>query len=471
MVSRRNTFFAGEGIFHKFEAFFDFGKRFDYNKFFVRSDKQKVIAYYIKTMRFDFKMMMLASLASVSLLASCGKDDGGKGGNDNGENDVQWITDNFLNVAYNDESGLVLSYSDAIDLGKVVTVTACDDETLTLTLGGINLEDFGLGAIATPGVFPGEKSSTVTVGYTRVGDVLEIGTEVKEGAYAFTLTGTLAKGSYVIDIKNVTVAANAAFAGMKLNLVNYVEGEGSVDASTPVEEVDALYPFHLVWNPSDATINIDLGFGVPVPMTVVNILRMAMVMPIIEIDEQNSISPMQALQSILRSVSFRADGNVVAELSDNPDVCVESPLNIVQYKLLNDHQVAVYLNPSMIEAAASAASVKSEEDVMNQVIVALAGVVAHYAPMLADGVVLEYAVYDNGVISVYLGGEFFAPLLSAVAQLLGDEEIMALLTEMIASDESMADMAGLIGGILAQLPELLGNCEGLEVGLNFTPAL
>lgn len=45
MVSRRNTFFAGEGIFHKFEAFFDFGKRFDYNKFFVRSDKQKVIAY------------------------------------------------------------------------------------------------------------------------------------------------------------------------------------------------------------------------------------------------------------------------------------------------------------------------------------------------------------------------------------------------------------------------------------------
>ncbi|MGN0195067.1 MAG: hypothetical protein ACI4AE_01255 [Candidatus Cryptobacteroides sp.] len=422
-------------------------------------------------MRFDFKMMMLASLASVSLLASCGKDDSGKGGNE--ENDVQWITDNFLNVAYNDESGLVLSYSDAIDLGKVVTVTACDDETLTLTLEGASVEDFGLGAIATPGVFPGEKKSTLSVGYTRVGDVLEIGTQVKEGAYAFTLTGTLAKGSYVIDINDVTVAANAAFAGMKLNLVNYVDGEGSVDANTPVEEVDALYPFHLVWNPSDAAINIDLGFGVPIPMQVVNILRMVMVMPIIEIDEQNSISVMEALQGVLRSVSFRADGNVVAEFSDmeNPGVFAESPLNLVQYKLLNDHQVAVYFNPSVIEAAASAASVKSEEDVMNKVIAALAGIVANYAPMLADGVVLEYAVYDNGVISVYLGGEFFAPLLSAAAQLLGDEEIMALLTEMIASDESMADMAGLIGGILPQLPGLLGNCEGLEVGLNFTPAL
>ena len=49
MVSRRNTFFAGEGIFPKFEAFFDFGKRFDYNKFFVRSDNTSVKNYRTKS--------------------------------------------------------------------------------------------------------------------------------------------------------------------------------------------------------------------------------------------------------------------------------------------------------------------------------------------------------------------------------------------------------------------------------------
>lgn len=421
-----------------------------------------------------FKMLLVAS-ASIAMLASCKKD--------NVTDNSNWIEENFVGVTYNDASGLSLSYSGAPMPGKNATVTTCDDNTITISLKGdkLAMDEDGYNAMsvpqlafATPGVFPGEVESIIAVPYVKSGNALEFSTKIQNDSYTYDIAGNLSKGNFVIDITNVTVAADDAFAGKKLNLVNYDENGESIPADAPISLVDSKYPFHALWDPDDASLNIDLGFG-PIPFPLNTIMRLAFVMPIIEVGGfEDAFSITTALQSVLKGVEFMADGNVVATINDlGAASSLKSPLNIAHYYVLNDHQLKLYLHPYSIDDEEELAS-KADQgntDLTGELLRAVSTLMQAYTPMLSEGVVLQYKTYEEtGVTTVYLGDHFFKPLGDVIGSLLANEELVALLIETIKSDESMGSYAGLIEGILPQIPELVKNCKAFELGLNFTAA-
>lgn len=408
-------------------------------------------------MKINFRMLMLSAFVCTAMLASCDKDNNDKKA---AEEQIEWVKDNFVGVEYNDESGLELSYSSAPMLGKVAQVTGCDDKELTISLQGENYAISLLGTeIATAGVFPGEPVSSVTVPYNRAGDVIEINTDVKVEKYSYNLKATLTKGSFAISIDNVHVAADAAMAGMKLNLVNY-DGEYTAPADAPVSEIDAHYPYHLLFEPQDATINVIF------PLPVMTIFRLALNMPMIDFGG-TQVSVTQALQTVLKSVEFNEDGNVVATYLDTESGSyAKSPLNIAHYNVLNDHQVALYLSPAVIAAVATKAD---ENDLLGKLMEPLMNLVSYYAPMLSQGIVMEYGVNtETGVMTVYLGHDFFQPLGETASALLSDPEIQEVINGLIDSEESLANFASIIKMLIPQLPGLLDSCTNFELGLNFT---
>lgn len=422
-----------------------------------------------------FKMLLVAT-ASIAMLASCKKD--------NVTDNSNWIEENFVGVTYNDASGLSLSYSGAPMPGKTATVTTCDDNTITISLKGdkLAMDEDGYAAMpvpqlafATPGVFPGEVESIIAVPYVKSGNALEFSTKIQNDSYTYDIAGNLSKGNFVIDITNVTVAADAAFAGKKLNLVNYDENSESIPEDAPISLVDSKYPFHALWDPTDAALNIDLGFGVPIPFPLNTIMRLAFVMPIIEVEGfEDAFSITTALQSVLKGVEFMADGNVVGTINDlGAADSQKSPLNIAHYYVLNDHQLKLYLHPYSIDDEEELVSKADQgnSDLTGELLKAVSTLMQAYTPMLSEGVVLQYKTYEEtGVTTVYLGDHFFKPLGDVIGSLLSNEELVALLIETIKSDESMANYAGLIEGILPQIPELIKNCNAFELGLNFTTA-
>lgn len=420
--------------------------------------------------------MLLVATASIAMLASCKKD------NVPADNS-NWVEENFVGVTYNDESGLSLSYSGTTMPGKTATVTTCDEKTITISLKGekLAMNEEGYDAMpvpqlafATAGVFPGEVESIIAVPYVKSGNALEFSTKIQNDSYTYDIAGNLSKGNFVIDITNVTVAADAAFAGKKLNLVNYDENGESIPADAPISLVDSKYPFHALWDPDDASLNIDLGFG-PIPFPLNTIMRLAFVMPIIEVGGfEDAFSITTALQSVLKGVEFMADGNVVATINDlGAASSLKSPLNIAHYYVLNDHQLKLYLHPYAIDDEDELVS-KADQgntDLTGELLRAVSTLMQAYTPMLSEGVVLQYKTYEEtGVTTVYLGDHFFKPLGDVIGSLLANEELVALLIETIKSDESMGSYAGLIEGILPQIPELVKNCKAFELGLNFTAA-
>lgn len=418
----------------------------------------KVRKYKLKKkrkMKTNFKVLLLSAFVGTAMLVSCDKDNSGK-------DESEWVRDNFVGVEYTDESGLSLSYSSSPMFGKVAQVTGCDEDGITISLQGESyaLPTFGT-TIATAGVFPGEVVSTVTVPYKKAGDVIEINTSVDSGAYSYDMKATLTKGSFAISIDNVNVAADISMAGMKLNLVNY-DGQYTVDPGTPIAEVDAHYPYHLLFEPEDATINVIF------PLPVMTVLRLAFAFPMIEFGE-SQVSLTTALQTVLKSVEFNADGNVVATILDTESGSyVQSPLNLAHYNVLNDHQVALFLSPATIAAVATKAD---QNDLLAKLIEPLTKLVAYYAPMLSEGIVLEYGVNpQTGIMTVYLGHDFFKPLGQTASALLADPEIMELLNGLIDSEESLADFSAIIKMLIPQLPGLLDSCTNFELGLNFKVA-
>lgn len=423
-----------------------------------------------------FKMLLVAT-ASIAMLASCKKD------NVPADNS-NWVEENFVGVTYNDASGLSLSYSGAPMPGKNATVTTCDEKTITISLKGdkLAMDEDGYDAMpvpqlafATAGVFPGEVESIIAVPYVKSGNALEFSTKIQNDSYTYDIAGNLSKGNFVIDITNVTVAADAALAGKKLNLVNYDENGESIPEDAPIYLVDSKYPFHALWDPTDAMLNIDLGIGVPIPFSLNTIMRLAFVMPIIEIEGfTDAFSITTALQSVLKGVEFMADGNVVATINDlGAASSLKSPLNIAHYYVLNDHQLKLYLHPYSIDDEEELVSKADQgnSDLTGELLKAVSTLMQAYTPMLSEGVVLQYKTYEEtGVTTVYLGDHFFKPLGDVIGSLLSNEELVALLIETIKSDESMANYAGLIEGILPQIPELIKNCNAFELGLNFTTA-
>lgn len=388
---------------------------------------------------------LFAVICSVTLFTSCSDDDDEK------------MVNPVPQTTFTGENGLQLTYNGAPMPGKKVTFTpdATNAQKATLRLEG----EFDLNGIlgkaksaaaredvsmpTAPGVLPGSPVVTLPVDLTINGDQCSFAGTSETDYCTFSYKGEVSAGAMELDLSEVKLK-NAKLAGMTWKLEPYDE--------TNPNETDPIY---LVWEAEKKV----LGF-----MPIESVLKMALHMDLIAAGADNKISATDMLGTVLQDVTFMEDGNIVATYKDAANGGTEwtkSPVNLAQYVVENDNQMKVFLNPAAIIAAVNnAGRAVDVQAVIQQAIQML-------YPMLVNGVPVAFGQTDDA-LSVYLNTELLLPLLKTlVVPLLSDEEVVAMLVELMKKDPDFGEMAGLAEPMLKAFPEIIESTTKVEIGLNF----
>ena len=388
---------------------------------------------------------LFAVICSVTLFTSCSDDDDEK------------MVNPVPQTTFTGENGLQLTYNGAPMPGKKVTFTpdATNAQKATLRLEG----EFDLNGIlgkaksaaaredvsmpTAPGVLPGSPVVTLPVDLTINGDQCSFAGTSETDYCTFSYKGEVSAGAMELDLSEVKLK-NAKLAGMTWKLEPYDE--------TNPNETDPIY---LVWEAEKKV----LGF-----MPIESVLKIALRMDLIAAGADNKISATDMLGTVLQDVTFMEDGNIVATYKDAANGGTEwtkSPVNLAQYVVENDNQMKVFLNPAAIIAAVNnAGRAVDVQAVIQQAIQML-------YPMLVNGVPVAFGQTDDA-LSVYLNTELLLPLLKTlVVPLLSDEEVVAMLVELMKKDPDFGEMAGLAEPTLKAFPEIIESTTKVESGLNF----
>ena len=388
---------------------------------------------------------LFAVICSVTLFTSCSDDDDEK------------MVNPVPQTTFTGENGLQLTYNGAPMPGKKVTFTpdATNAQKATLRLEG----EFDLNGIlgkaksaaaredvsmpTAPGVLPGSPVVTLPVDLTINGDQCSFAGTSETDYCTFSYKGEVSAGAMELDLSEVKLK-NAKLAGMTWKLEPYDE--------TNPNETDPIY---LVWEAEKKV----LGF-----MPIESVLKIALRMDLIAAGADNKISATDMLGTVLQDVTFMEDGNIVATYKDAANGGTEwtkSPVNLAQYVVENDNHMKVFLNPAAIIAAVNnAGRAVDVQAVIQQAIQML-------YPMLVNGVPVAFGQTDDA-LSVYLNTELLLPLLKTlVVPLLSDEEVVAMLVELMKKDPDFGDMAGLAEPMLKAFPEIIESTTKVEIGLNF----
>ena len=388
---------------------------------------------------------LFAVICSVTLFTSCSDDDDEK------------MVNPVPQTTFTGENGLQLTYNGAPMPGKKVTFTpdATNAQKATLRLEG----EFDLNGIlgkaksaaaredvsmpTAPGVLPGSPVVTLPVDLTINGDQCSFAGTSETDYCTFSYKGEVSAGAMELDLSEVKLK-NAKLAGMTWKLEPYDE--------TNPNETDPIY---LVWEAEKK---------VPGFMPIESALKIALRMDLIAAGADNKISATDMLGTVLQDVTFMEDGNIVATYKDAANGGTEwtkSPVNLAQYVVENDNQMKVFLNPAAIIAAVNnAGRAVDVQAVIQQAIQML-------YPMLVNGVPVAFGQTDDA-LSVYLNTELLLPLLKTlVVPLLSDEEVVAMLVELMKKDPDFGEMAGLAEPTLKAFPEIIESTTKVEIGLNF----
>ena len=388
---------------------------------------------------------LFAVICSVTLFTSCSDDDDEK------------MVNPVPQTTFTGENGLQLTYNGAPMPGKKVTFTpdATNAQKATLRLEG----EFDLNGIlgkaksaaaredvsmpTAPGVLPCSPVVTLPVDLTINGDQCSFAGTSETDYCTFSYKGEVSAGAMELDLSEVKLK-NAKLAGMTWKLEPYDE--------TNPNETDPIY---LVWEAEKKV----LGF-----MPIESVLKIALRMDLIAAGADNKISATDMLGTVLQDVTFMEDGNIVATYKDAANGGTEwtkSPVNLAQYVVENDNQMKVFLNPAAIIAAVNnAGRAVDVQAVIQQAIQML-------YPMLVNGVPVAFEQTEDA-LSVYLNTELLLPLLKTlVVPLLSDEEVVAMLVELMKKDPDFGEMAGLAEPTLKAFPEIIESTTKVEIGLNF----
>lgn len=388
---------------------------------------------------------LFAVICSVALFTSCSDDDDEK------------MVNPVPQTTFTGENGLQLTYNGAPMPGKKVTFTpdATNAQKATLRLEG----EFDLNGIlgkaksaaaredvsmpTAPGVLPGSPVVTLPVDLTINGDQCSFAGTSETDYCTFSYKGEVSAGAMELDLSEVKLK-NAKLAGMTWKLEPYDE--------TNPNETDPIY---LVWEAEKK---------VPGFMPIESVLKIALRMDLIAAGADNKISATDMLGTVLQDVTFMEDGNIVATYKDAANGGTEwtkSPVNLAQYVVENDNQMKVFLNPAAIIAAVNnAGRAVDVQAVIQQAIQML-------YPMLVNGVPVAFGQTDDA-LSVYLNTELLLPLLKTlVVPLLSDEEVVAMLVELMKKDPDFGEMADLAEPTLKAFPEIIESTTKVEIGLNF----
>lgn len=358
-------------------------------------------------------LYLFALICSISVFTACSDDDPA-----------------VLNVntSYSGES-LDLKYCGSQLLGKEISFETRDGKTATITMKGV-LDINGLlsqliskstEVLSTaPGVIPGEVTTTLSnVAITLSGEkyIFE-GTDSNNGR-ELQYSGEIQKDKLTMSV-NVTLPKNdLTETTWTLSPVDWTTGDAAIK---------------FLWESDHEGITIPGLIEEPWPTKDASVLISMM------------ISPM--LDKVLQSVTFQADGNIVASYSnDDASTWQTSPINLAQY-YFKDNKMYVQLNIDMIMATVQ--SNKSKADVQNPNL-------SELYPLLSTGIPFNYEI-ENGKAKIYMDKNVLVPILS----ILGNETIAGLITSKITD----AEQKKMLEGILAQLPSLMQVTTKMDLGLN-----
>lgn len=352
---------------------------------------------------------LFAVICSVTLFTSCSDDDDEK------------MVNPVPQTTFTGENGLQLTYNGAPMPGKKVTFTpdATNAQKATLRLEG----EFDLNGIlgkaksaaaredvsmpTAPGVLPESPVVTLPVDLTINGDKCSFAGTSETDYCTFSYKGEVSAGAMELALSEVKLK-NAKLAGMTWKLKPY-------DKEDP-NETDPIY---LVWEAEKKV------FDFP---PIESVLKLALRMELIAAGADHKVSATEMLGTVLQDVTFMEDGNIVATYKDAANGGTEwtkSPVNLAQYVVENDNQIKVFLNPAAIIAAVNnAGRAVDVQTVIQQTIQML-------YPMLVNGVPVAFEQTEDA-LSVYLNTELLLPLLKTlVVPLLSDEEVVAMLVELM----------------------------------------
>lgn len=388
---------------------------------------------------------LFAVICSVTLFTSCSDDDDEK------------MVNPVPQTTFTGENGLQLTYNGAPMPGKKVTFTpdATNAQKATLRLEG----EFDLNGIlgkaksaaaredvsmpTAPGVLPGSPVVTLPVDLTINGDKCSFAGTSETDYCTFSYKGEVSAGAMELALSEVKLK-NAKLAGMTWKLKPY-------DKEDP-NETDPIY---LVWEVEKKVFDF-----LPIEF----VLKLALRMELIAAGADHKVSATEMLGTVLQDVTFMEDGNIVATYKDAANGGTEwtkSPVNLAQYVVENDNQIKVFLNPAAIIAAVNnAGRAVDVQTVIQQTIQML-------YPMLVNGVPVAFEQTEDA-LSVYLNTELLLPLLKTlVVPLLSDEEVVAMLVELMKKDPDFSEMADLAEPMLKAFPEIIESTTKVEIGLNF----
>lgn len=388
---------------------------------------------------------LFAVICSVALFTSCSDDDDEK------------MVNPVPQTTFTGENGLQLTYNGAPMPGKKVTFTpdATNAQKATLRLEG----EFDLNGIlgkaksaaaredvsmpTAPGVLPGSPVVTLPVDLTINGDQCSFAGTSETDYCTFSYKGEVSAGAMELALSEVKLK-NAKLAGMTWKLKPY-------DKEDP-NETDPIY---LVWEAEKKVFDF---------LPIESVLKLALRMELIAAGADHKVSATEMLGTVLQDVTFMEDGNIVATYKDAANGGTEwtkSPVNLAQYVVENDNQIKVFLNPAAIIAAVNNAGRAIDvQTVIQQAIQIL-------YPMLVNGVPVAFEQTEDA-LSVYLNTELLLPLLKTlVVPLLSDEEVVAMLVELMKKDPDFSEMADLAEPMLKAFPEIIESTTKVEIGLNF----
>lgn len=388
---------------------------------------------------------LFAVICSVTLFTSCSDDDDEK------------MVNPVPQTTFTGENGLQLTYNGAPMPGKKVTFTpdATNAQKATLRLES----EFDLNGIlgkaksaaaredvsmpTAPGVLPGSPVVTLPVDLTINGDKCSFAGTSETDYCTFSYKGEVSAGAMELALSEVKLK-NAKLAGMTWKLKPY-------DKEDP-NEIDPIY---LVWEAEKKVFDI---------LPIESVLKPALRMELIAAGADHKVSATEMLGTVLQDVTFMEDGNIVATYKDAANGGTEwtkSPVNLAQYVVENDNQIKVFLNPAAIIAAVNnAGRAVDVQTVIQQTIQML-------YPMLVNGVPVAFEQTEDA-LSVYLNTELLLPLLKTlVVPLLSDEEVVAMLVELMKKDPDFSEMADLAEPMLKAFPEIIESTTKVEIGLNF----
>ena len=388
---------------------------------------------------------LFAVICSVTLFTSCSDDDDEK------------MVNPVPQTTFTGENGLQLTYNGAPMPGKKVTFTpdATNAQKATLRLEG----EFDLNGIlgkaksaaaredvsmpTAPGVLPGSPVVTLPVDLTINGDQCSFAGTSETDYCTFSYKGEVSAGAMELALSEVKLK-NAKLAGMTWKLKPY-------DKEDP-NETDPIY---LVWEAEKKVFD---------SLPIESVLKLALRMELIAAGADHKVSATEMLGTVLQDVTFMEDGNIVATYKDAANGGTEwtkSPVNLAQYVVENDNQIKVFLNPAAIIAAVNnAGRAVDVQTVIQQTIQML-------YPMLVNGVPVAFEQTEDA-LSVYLNTELLLALLKTlVVPLLSDEEVVAMLVELMKKDPDFSEMADLAEPMLKAFPEIIESTTKVEIGLNF----